>query len=288
LLAQAAPLGDSGGAGGLPDIAGQASAQNEQAIPLLQAESSSPGFLHFIEQSDMVGKSLFVVLLVMSLISWYVIILKTISLVGMKGRVNRFLEHFWHAPSLEAAIDGIRLEKPNNPFAQVALEAIEARDHYERLGAANADDNGVDSDYLTRAIRRGIEQETARLESGLTMLASIGSTAPFVGLFGTVWGVYHALVSIGMGGTASIERIAGPVGEALIMTGLGLAVAIPAVLAFNAFVRRNRVLLARLDAFAYDLYTFLTTGEQLLGRGRGTRRAVRAAGERSTQASRSA
>ena len=95
------------------------------------------------------------------------------------------------------------------------------------------------------------------------MLASIGSTAPFVGLFGTVWGVYHALVGIGLSDGVTINRIAGPVGEALIMTGLGLAVAIPAVLAYNGFVRSNRVYLAKLDAFAHDLFTFLTTGQQV-------------------------
>jgi biopolymer transport protein ExbB len=118
------------------------------------------------------------------------------------------------------------------------------------------------TDFLTRAMRRVIDEETTRLENGLTVLASVGATAPFVGLFGTVWGVYHALVTIGNSGSASLEQIAGPVGESLIMTGLGLAVAIPAVLGYNALVRGNRVLLGRLDAFAYDLFAFLTTGQQ--------------------------
>jgi biopolymer transport protein ExbB len=105
-----------------------------------------------------------------------------------------------------------------------------------------------------------IDEDTARLESGLTMLASVGSTAPFVGLFGTVWGVYHALVAIGLSGQGTLDKVAAPVGEALIMTALGLAVAIPAVLAYNAFVRSNRVVLARLDAFAHDVYAVITTG----------------------------
>src|SRR5690606_2911691 len=117
--------------------------------------------------------------------------------------------------------------------------------------------------FVTRTIRKVIDEETAKLENGLTMLASIGSTSPFVGLFGTVWGVYHALVGIGLSDGVTINRIAGPVGEALIMTGLGLAVAIPAVLAYNGFVRSNRVYLAKLDAFAHDLFTFLTTGQQV-------------------------
>lgn len=119
---------------------------------------------------------------------------------------------------------------------------------------------GSASEFLTRSMRRAIDEETARLEWGLTALASIASTAPFVGLFGTVWGVYHALLGIGQGGAATLDQIAGPVGEALIMTGLGLAVAIPAVLAYNACARANRLVLARLDAYAHDLFAFLTTG----------------------------
>jgi biopolymer transport protein ExbB len=119
---------------------------------------------------------------------------------------------------------------------------------------------GSASDFLTRSMRRVIDEETARLESGLTVLASIGSTAPFIGLFGTVWGVYHALVNIGMSGQGTLDKVAGPVGEALVMTALGLAVAIPAVLAYNALVRRNRIVLAALDAFAHDLFAILTTG----------------------------
>ena len=109
-------------------------------------------------------------------------------------------------------------------------------------------------------MRRVIDEETSRFESGLTVLASVGSTAPFVGLFGTVWAVYHALVNIGMSGQGTLDKVAGPTGEALIMTALGLLVAVPAVLAYNAFVRHNRVVLARLDAFAHDLFAVLTTG----------------------------
>jgi biopolymer transport protein ExbB len=112
-------------------------------------------------------------------------------------------------------------------------------------------------------MRRVIDEETARFESGLTVLASIGSTAPFVGLFGTVWGVYHALVAIGLSGQGTLDKVAGPVGEALIMTALGLAVAIPAVLAYNALVRSNRLVLAKLDAFAHDLFAVLTTGSRV-------------------------
>ena len=120
---------------------------------------------------------------------------------------------------------------------------------------------GGASDFLTRTLRNGIDQEAARVENGLTLIASAGSAAPYIGLFGTVWGIYHALIQIGLSGQGTLDKVAGPVGEALIMTALGLAVAIPAVLAYNAFVRRNRIWLARLEAFAHDLFTLITVGD---------------------------
>ena len=121
-------------------------------------------------------------------------------------------------------------------------------------------------ELITRTLRREINRVSSRLESGLTLLASVGATAPFVGLLGTVWGIYHALAAVSAAGTVQIDRIAGPVGEALIMTAMGLTVAIPAVLAYNAFTRVNRVTLAELDGFAHDLHAFLTTGARV-GRG---------------------
>jgi biopolymer transport protein ExbB len=114
-----------------------------------------------------------------------------------------------------------------------------------------------------RGTRRALDDQAARLQSGLTVLASIGSTAPFVGLLGTVWGVYQALIGIGASGQLAIDKVAGPVGEALIMTGLGLAVAIPAVLAYNFAVRANRASSARLDSYAHDLHTLIVTGSPM-------------------------
>src|SRR5690606_22260846 len=186
----------------------------------------------------------------------------------IKRRSRLFLNRFWKSDSLEAVADDIEANGVRDPFSNLACNAIHARNHYKRFGAANLEQAGSQSDFVLRNMRKVIDAETARVESGLTVLASVGSTAPFVGLFGTVWGVYHALVAIGMGGGATIDRIAGPVGEALIMTGLGLAVAIPAVLGFNFFVRRNRVLLAQLDSFAHDLFAFVTTGQQIAENGR--------------------
>lgn len=230
--------------------------------------SETTGIAHFISQSDVIGKSIFVMLVFMSVASWYYIITKATTQIVIKKRSRAFIDLFWNSSSLEAVQHEINTHGVDNPFSHLASHALFAKAHHAKVGGSKLDDAGALPDFLTRTMRRVIDEETTRLENGLTVLASIGATAPFVGLFGTVWGVYHALVAIGAGGAGSLEQIAGPVGEALIMTGLGLAVAIPAVLAYNAFVRSNRVLLGRLDAYAYDLFAFLTTGQQALGSGK--------------------
>jgi biopolymer transport protein ExbB len=140
---------------------------------------------------------------------------------------------------------------------------MHAQVHHAKYGAAKLEEAGTSSEFVTRTIKKVLDEETMWLENGLTVLATIGSTAPFVGLFGTVWGVYHALVAIGMSGTGTLDKVAGPVGEALIMTGLGLAVAIPAVMGFNWLTRANRVMGAKLDAFAYELHTFVAMGQPM-------------------------
>ncbi len=220
--------------------------------------------LHFIAQSDWVGKGLFLVLILMSIASWYLIIVKSITSYRLKRRSNAFLREFWAASSLEQVENEIATHGASEPFAHLASHAIHAQSHHAKYGALRLEEKGSVESFITRIMRKVIDEETARLENGLTLLASVGSTAPFVGLFGTVWGVYHALINIGLSTEVALTSIAGPVGEALIMTGLGLAVAIPAVLAYNGFVRTNRVYLAKLDAFAHDLFTFLTTGQQVV------------------------
>lgn len=217
--------------------------------------------LGFIAQSDFVGKSLFVMLVLMSLLSWYLIFAKFFSNVSRRRRTRQFLREFWAAESLEDVERKSLADGHNEPFSRLTHHAIQARNHHARYGASNLEESGSTGAFVTRSMRKIIDQETAKLENGLTVLASIGSTAPFVGLFGTVWGVYHALIGIGMSDGVTVNSIAGPVGEALIMTGLGLAVAIPAVLAYNGFVRSNRVYLAHLDTFAHDLFSFLSTGQ---------------------------
>jgi len=156
----------------------------------------------------------------------------------------------------------LQTEDADNAFAELANQALTAGRDGSRHGVQKLASAGGLSEFVTRALRNSLEQEAARSETGLTVLATAGSAAPYIGLFGTVWGIYHALVFIGLSGQGTLDKVAGPVGEALIMTAVGLAVAIPAVLAYNSFNRRNRIWLARLDGFAHDLYMLVTVGEK--------------------------
>ncbi|OGA80945.1 MAG: biopolymer transporter ExbB [Burkholderiales bacterium RIFCSPHIGHO2_01_FULL_63_240] len=227
------------------------------------AASAAPGFGHFIAQSDAIGQGLFVILVLMSVLSWALIVIKGFALALRQRRSQSFLSFFWNATSLEAVQHEIATHGVKEPFAHLTAHAMHAQAHHARYGAAKLEEAGSAKDFLTRTIKKVLDEETMRMESGLTALATIGSTAPFVGLFGTVWGVYHALLAIGASGSGSLDKVAGPVGEALIMTGVGLAVAIPAVVAYNWLTRSNRVWGARLDAFAFELFTFLSTGQTL-------------------------
>jgi biopolymer transport protein ExbB len=235
----------------------------QQTVANIPAVATDMGFMHFIAQSDFVGKALFIILIVMSLVTWYLIVVKFVSNLKMRRRTEEFLNKFWNSSSLEQVENEIVTHGALDPFSHLTSHAMHAQKHHSKFGATKLEESGGNEEFVTRTMRKVIDEETATLENGLTVLASVGSTAPFVGLFGTVWGVYHALVGIGLADGVTINKIAGPVGEALIMTGLGLAVAIPAVLAYNTFVRNNRVYLSRLDAFAHDLFAFLTTGQQV-------------------------
>ncbi|WP_294635509.1 MotA/TolQ/ExbB proton channel family protein [uncultured Aquabacterium sp.] len=221
------------------------------------------GFSHFIAQTDAVGQGLFVILVLMSLASWALIVTKGVGLYLRQKRSQAFLNFFWNATSLEAVQHEISTHGVSEPFSHLTSHAMHAQAHHARYGAAKLEEAGSAQEFLTRTIKKVLDEETMRMESGLTVLATIGATAPFVGLFGTVWGVYHALLAIGQTGAGTLDKVAGPVGEALIMTGVGLAVAIPAVMAYNWLTRSNRVWGARLDAFAFELFAFLSTGQTL-------------------------
>ena len=221
------------------------------------------GFGHFIMQSDVVGKTLLAILVLMSVASWAIIALKGLTLIARKRRSETFLNFFWNATSLDAVAGEISTHGANDPFSHLTSHAMHAQAHHAKYGAAKLEEAGTAGDFVTRTIKKVLDEETTRLENGLAMLATVGATAPLVGLFGTVWGVYHALVAIGVSGAGTLDKVAGPVGEALIMTGLGLAVAIPAVMGYNWLTRSNRVILSKLDAFAYELHTFVSMGQPL-------------------------
>ena len=218
------------------------------------------GIAHVWAQGDFVTKAVAVILIAMSLASWIVIIIKALDVMRFK-KYARHAQDFWHSADFAAGLDKLG-KQTDNPFRQLALEGREATAHHRKT-ADHLHDSLDISDWVTRCLRNCIDEFTARAQSGLAVLASVGSTAPFIGLFGTVWGIYHALVAIGLSGQSSIDKVAGPIGEALIMTALGLAVAIPAVLGYNALVRGNKSVLGRLNSFANDLHALFVTGARL-------------------------
>lgn len=222
--------------------------------------NSQFGLANVWNQGDIVTKSVALLLLLMSLASWMVILIKTLDLIKYK-KLSSAAEDFWHSEDFAAGLAKLGAD-PANPFHQLALEGREATLHHRNTKAQLRDTLDM-SDWVTRALRNSLDEFTARLQSGLAILASVGSTAPFVGLFGTVWGIYHALLSIGAAGQATIDQVAGPVGESLIMTALGLAVAIPAVLGYNALVRGNKGILQKLNRFAHDLHAYFVTGARV-------------------------
>jgi biopolymer transport protein ExbB len=238
--------------------------------------------LKFISQGGAVSMVVALALLAMSIGSWTLMVIKVIQARRIKSSSANFLERFWQAstatPSSMATAINEDLQKAENPFARLAIQGINATNHHKHYtaqllakrvvtatgsGNASLQQHSRHDEFIAQALRRIIGQEAMQLETGLTLLASVGSIAPFIGLFGTVWGIYHALGTIAVGGQATVDKVAGPVGEALIMTAFGLAVAIPAVLAYNALVRENRLLMGEIETFAHDLHTYLTTGVPL-------------------------
>lgn len=218
------------------------------------------GFVHYWAQGDAVSHSVAYILLLMSVISWFYILSKAWTSWRIRKSASA-LDGFWSAPSMPDAIAYLRQSDSENIYAPMASQALEAVNVKLHAGSLNA---AVDpGELVTRTLRQQMNRVSSRLENGLTLLASVGSTAPFIGLFGTVWGIYHALVAVSTAGTIQIDKVAGPVGEALIMTAIGLVVAIPAVLGYNAFTRVNRITLSELDGFAHDLHAHLTTGARI-------------------------
>ena len=240
----AAPAPDAG-APPAP-AAGAASAE----LPTAQVENPY-GIVALWQTGDFVSHGVLFILAAMSLSTWYIFVTKYIEQARLLGQAKTTEKKFWTAANLE---DGIEKLAKNNVFRSVA----------ERGQQAMARQGGLltQADWVQMSLNRAVEEENSRLAGGISFLASVGSTAPFVGLFGTVWGILNALTAIGIAGQASIDKVAGPVGEALIMTAVGLAVAVPAVLCYNLLVRRNKVLNEKFRSFASDLQTYLLSSKR--------------------------
>jgi biopolymer transport protein ExbB len=223
------------------------------------------GFDHLIQNFDWVGWVVFVTLVIMSIVSWVYTIMNMIRNSQITGRMERIIRTFWETPSAADAVRFMEEQPKSEPFSKIALDCASAAAHHQRHEGSRLVEALNRSEFIDRALRQAVTRESSKLENGLTWLATTGSSAPFVGLLGTVWGIYHALIAIGASGTADITVVAGPVGEALIMTAIGLFVAIPAVLAYNFFSRSNRKIMARFDEFAHDLHDFFATGSRVEG-----------------------
>ena len=249
----------------LQDILISAAAAAAAAAPgANNAESLQQlGFSHMIQNQDFVSRAVLIFLVVMSVGAWWYTIVNLIKNLVIRSRADRVIRTFWETPNAQEAIRFMEEQKPNEPFSKIALDCAQAAAHHQRHEGSRLVEALNRSEFIDRALRQAVTRESANLENGLTWLATVGATAPFVGLLGTVWGIYHALLNIGESGSSSIDAVAGPVGEALIMTALGLGVAIPAVLAYNYFVRVNRGTYAKFDTFAHDLHDFFATGSRV-------------------------
>ena len=207
-------------------------------------------------QGDFVAKGTLIILAVMSLFSWYIILTKIWDQAKLKSSAKTVEKNFWNAPSVK---DGIERLKKGDDFRNVAEDGIRAASHHDGRLTDRIDLH----EWITLSLQRSVDVVNSKLSTGMAFLATVGSTAPFVGLFGTVVGILKALVNIGVSGQASIDKVAGPVGEALIMTAIGLFVAVPAVMGYNWLLRRNKGISESLRNFASDLHAYLVGGARV-------------------------
>ncbi len=229
------------------------------AAPAAEKLDNPYGLEALWRTSDGVAKAVLLILVIMSMGSWYIMIVKILEQAKISRQAKLAAKSFWNAGSVRQGADTL---EQASPFRFIAEAGIEATKKHGGL-LEHVDLNS----WVTMSIQRAMERVQSRLQDGLAFLATVGSTAPFVGLFGTVWGIYHALTAIGVAGQASIDKVAGPVGEALIMTAIGLAVAVPAVLGYNWLVRRNKGAMDEVRAFGNDLYAVLLAQTNVKARG---------------------
>ncbi len=217
-------------------------------------EVSNPyGIEHMWEEGDLVARSVLIILIIMSAGSWYIMIMRLIDQSILMNQATTAQKNFWAAGSLK---DGLAKLEPNSPFRAIVTDGLKAAEHHDGKLTDQIDLN----EWVSMSLQRAQDAINYRLQSGVSFLASVGSVSPFVGLFGTVWGILQALIAIGVAGQVSIDRVAGPLGEALIMTAIGLAVAVPAVLGYNMVVRRNKVAMERVRNFSADVHAVLLAG----------------------------
>jgi biopolymer transport protein ExbB len=244
-----------------PPAAAQAQEQPAAASPAPAPAAGEPaiakesvenpyGFQAMWQGGDFVTKGVLIILGIMSFGSWYIMITKVYEQFKLNSQARDARKSFWQAKTVKDGVAGL---KDKSAFRYIAESGISASEHHEGSMVEQIDLNT----WITMSVQRAMENIQNRLQDGLAFLATVGSTAPFVGLFGTVWGIYHALTAIGIAGQASIDKVAGPVGEALIMTAVGLAVAVPAVLGYNWLVRRNKVAMESVRTFGSDLHMVL-------------------------------
>jgi len=231
-----------------------AAATDESAAAAPKESLENPYGLEALwKEGDFIARATLFILAFMSMGSWYILITKVIDQIKLGRQAREAKNTFWKASSVQA---GVATLEVGSPYRFIAETSSNASEHHEGSLLEKIDLN----EWVIMSLQRSVEKVQSRLQDGLAFLATVGSTAPFVGLFGTVWGIYGALTKIGIAGQASIDKVAGPVGEALIMTAFGLAVAVPAVLGYNFLVRRNKSAMEDVRAFSADLHLVLISG----------------------------
>jgi len=230
-------------------VVAPAAAPFQAGKPAVEKVENPYGLKALWAEGDIVAKTTLVIMVIMSIGTWYIMVSKLVELSKIGGQARAAEKSFWSAPSVSQGVESL---KEQSPFRFIAEAGLEATKKHEGLLAHISF-----SDWTTQSIQRATDSVQSNMQNGLAFLATVGSTAPFIGLFGTVWGIYNALVKIGVSGQASIDKVAGPVGEALIMTAIGLAVAVPAVLGYNFIVRRNKTTMDKIRNFGSDLHSVL-------------------------------